>query len=268
MQSPSTAPSRAPTFPPEIIDNITDFLFDDKSTLANVSLVSRAFLPSARLHLFETLRIETNQFWVLTELGVQVSEIMDILTPFASLVRHLRLHNNEKDVMLREWIGFFLPCLSLFNGVMTLSLPNFGWDRRGEVKNELFSCFSGIRELIIVEGWFSAIIWSALQFPLLEQLHLDQISSEYYSSVPNDAQAFSNLHSLTISGSVSEPTLCLFSSLERIPSLHTLQITLLVPNYLESTGQLIRALAPTLKHLRLEFSSWGSGEVHPHQSTS
>jgi hypothetical protein len=47
--------SRQPFIPQEVIDYIIDHLHDDKETLRKCSLVSRAWLPSSSLHLFECL---------------------------------------------------------------------------------------------------------------------------------------------------------------------------------------------------------------------
>lgn len=43
--------------PQELTDHIIDFLHDDLETLRQVSLISRAWVESSRLHLFETFRI-------------------------------------------------------------------------------------------------------------------------------------------------------------------------------------------------------------------
>jgi hypothetical protein len=268
------APPSIPTLPPEIIDIVTDFLFDDKSTLANMTLVCKAFLPSARLHLFDTLIIATYQFWELVEDGVQVSEISDIFASFASLVHHLEFRDHEDDGELQGWMDVFLPCLSLLKSVTILSLRHFGWKARVEIRNELFTCFSGVSELTIICGWFPDIVLSTLQFPLLEGLHLGFVSWELednlfsYHLAQENAAAFSNLSSLSIGGvdSRTERILYWMLSLEKMPLLHTLCITTVAFNKLDLAGQLIRTFAPTLKHLTLTF--WSYGEILLRESAS
>lgn len=267
-------PPSIPAFPPEIIDIITDFLFDDKSTLANMALVCKPFLPSARLHLFDTLIISTYQFWELVEDGVQVSEISDIFASFASLVHHLEFRDHEDNGELQGWIEVFLPCLSLFKGVTILSLPHFGWKTRVEVRNELFACFSGVLELTIINGWFPDIVLTTLQFVLLEGLHLDSVTWEFeddllsYHLAQENAGIFSNLSSLSIGGVDSDTGTILYwlLSLEKMPLLHTLHITTVAFNKLEPAGQLIRTFAPTLKHLTLTF--WSYGDILLRESAS
>jgi hypothetical protein len=258
-----------PTLPPEIIDIITDFLFDDKPALANMTLVCKAFLPSARLHLFETLTIEMEQLCEPAQLKPRVLEIIDVFTSFASLVRHLRLRLSwdarvDWNLEFANWIRVFLPCLSVLKGVTTLSLPDFCWESPVEARNELFARFSGILEFRIEGGYFpdaAAIVMSALQFPLLERLHLDDIdwveNSLSYKHIPNVVQAFSNLTSLTIECLNMMSILYQSLFLEMTPSLHSLHITTLALYELEPAGRFIRALAPTLRHLTLAFESGG-----------
>ncbi|OCH84584.1 hypothetical protein OBBRIDRAFT_741339, partial [Obba rivulosa] len=47
-----------PTLPPELTDHIIDFLHDDRQALQACALVSRAWLPSAQLHLFYDIQID------------------------------------------------------------------------------------------------------------------------------------------------------------------------------------------------------------------
>jgi hypothetical protein len=253
------------TLPPEIVDIIANFLLDDKGTLANMSLVCRSFLFPTRRPLFKALTISVDKFWEPMRLKARVSEIVDIFTSFASLVRHLRLSDTDGDWGPEfHWIRAFLPCLSVFKAVTSLSLPYFNWQTLVEARNELFACFSGVLELIIEGGCLpdaEDILMSALQFPLLERLRINsddlywRDSSLSSALVPVETQAFSNLSSLTIGGDTLDmrPILYWFSSLEKMPSLRTLHIRTLTFNELEPAGRFIRALTPTLKHLRLEF---------------
>lgn len=261
LQLNTESPQLITILPLEVADIITDFLFDDKIALANMSLVCRAFLPSARLHLFETLTLSTDQFW--EGCRIRDPEIVDTFTSFAPLVHHLEFLSYERNWELESWARVFLPFLSIFKGVTSLSLPYFPWIHMPvEIRSELFTCFSGVLELFIICGYFSHtadIVWLTLQFPLLEHLYFektewdeDSIGYGLTTVIPSDAQAFSNLSSLTISGDM-ESVIYWILSLERMPSLRTLYVTTLADSGWEPVGQFIRALAPTLKHLTLEF---------------
>jgi hypothetical protein len=253
------SPPSNPTLQPEIMDIITDFLFDDKFALANMSLVCKAFSPSARLHLFERLTITTDGLWLL---DAPVSETVETVMTFAHLVRHLRFCDCEREGKLEEWTRVFLPCLSHFRGLKSLSLSCFRWGNPVEVKNKLFACFGGISELSIEIGYFpdaADVVRLAVHFPLLERLELEGMNLggeleviDHNKIIPNDIRAFSNLGSLTIGRDI-EPIISWFLSLERIPSLHTLRLPYLTEDGWESAGRFIRALAPTLKHLTLDF---------------
>jgi hypothetical protein len=256
--------------PREIIDMITDFLFNDKIALANMSLVCKAFLPSARLHLFETLTIATDRFCLHS---ASISEIVDTFSSFAPLVHHIQFRDEEDEYKFEKWIAVFLPCFSLFKGVKSLTLPNFDWRNPIEVRNKLFACFSGISELFIVDGYFpdtADIVWLALQFPLLERLDVEYNEEPDHIvnliAVPTDVRAFPSLRSLAVGGYIG-PIICCLLSLERIPSLHTLCLFSVSSSESAAIDRLIRALAPTLKHLTLKFSGFPpSRSASPSQS--
>lgn len=257
-------PPVIPALPAEITDMITDFLFDDKRALASMSLTSRAFLPSSRLHLFNSLTLITDKLWELAR--AQYSEIVEVLVSIAPFVRHLEIINNEREEDLGNWIRFFLPCLSLLKSITSLSLQLFSWVETDiDARNDLFARFSGLSGLSIINGTFSDsadIVRLALQFPSLERLCFDEIEwvedsigDGLVMVVPSDPQALLSLRSFAMGGIClgMESIISWFLSLDRIPALHTFQITTLVLIELESTGLFIRALGPNLRHLTLEF---------------
>ncbi|THU79253.1 hypothetical protein K435DRAFT_698252, partial [Dendrothele bispora CBS 962.96] len=45
-----------PSFPQELCDAFIDFLWDSKADLQSCALVSRAWLPKSRLHLFHSFK--------------------------------------------------------------------------------------------------------------------------------------------------------------------------------------------------------------------
>ena len=54
---PSGDAFQSPVLPSELCDLIMDFLFDDRGALCSCSLVCSAWLPTTRLHLFNTIKI-------------------------------------------------------------------------------------------------------------------------------------------------------------------------------------------------------------------
>jgi hypothetical protein len=173
---PNESSSAIPPLPREIIDMISDFLFDDKIALANMSLVCRALLPSARDHLFRTLTLSANKLWEDGRRAPsQVSEIVDVLTTLAPLVRALKFRFQKPLVLDSEkWARVFLPCLSVFKGVVSLSLKDFPLaETASEIRSELFTCFSDLLELFIVNGYFGTVNIVLLSLlPRLQGLYL------------------------------------------------------------------------------------------------
>jgi hypothetical protein len=256
----------SPTFPLEITDMITDFLFDDKSALANMSLVCRAFYPSARRHLFETLTIRSHELPQTTQ--AQLSDFMEVFTSFASLVRRLRIRGpniiaGHVIYSLQRWTETFLPCFSVFKDVTSLSLEMFSWHREETdgMRSNLFDCFSGLLELSFLYCTIdnmANITWLALQFPLLERMHFDDVDCEDNSPlevVPSGIYGLSSLRSVCLGGVFSDhaPIMHWFLSLDRIPPLHSFQITNLVREEFVSVGELLHALGACLRHLTLGF---------------
>ena len=51
--------SALPRLPPEILDSVVDFLFDDSRALSRCCLVSKSWIPRTRRHLFATIRFKS-----------------------------------------------------------------------------------------------------------------------------------------------------------------------------------------------------------------
>jgi hypothetical protein len=236
---------------------ITDFLFDDKSALANMSLVCKAFHPSARLHLFETLTILIR--------SAQLSDLMEVFTSFAPLVHHLRINSSGiNNSNFHVWTKAYLP---VFKDVTSLTLENFSWDlekTENGIKSNLPSSFSGLLELSFIFCTFynmADIPWLALQFPHLERLHLEDVYVEDppfthgpLHVVPSDTCSLSSLRSVVLGGEQPHmPIINSILSLDTIPPLDNLQITNIVFHDFASVGQLLHALGPILRHLTLGF---------------
>jgi hypothetical protein len=256
------------TLPLEITDMITDFLFDDKRALANMSLVCRAFYPSARLHLFDTFTIPSDVLLKTTE--AQLSDYVEIFASFAPLVHRLLIHGNNGITYgsLRHCTETFLPCFLIFKDVTSLSFEEFSWgleEMENGVRSALFPCFSGLLELSFISCIFrdgADIIRLALQFPLLEQMHFENVESESdltFANGPHDAVpsacSLSSLRSVAMGGHCSDlaPIIDGFLSLATIPLLRNIEITDIARHELVPAGQLIRALGPGLRHLTLGF---------------
>jgi hypothetical protein len=244
--------------PPEIIDMITDFLFDDKRALASMSLVCREFHPSARLHLFDTLTINASDPLVFLE----------IVSPIAPLVRRLDIcvDTCEGDDIW-PWFEAVLLRLSGFKHVTSLSLVNlFLWEEAGNrIRRDLFAGFSGMLELSFIACYFNDsadISRLVLPFPVLERLHFENVNVCRHLGpldvVPCDVRVLSRLTSLNITG-VHAPITNWFLSLGTISSIRILQIIDIWDHEYASVGRIISALAPSVRHLTLGFCEIAQG---------
>jgi hypothetical protein len=251
---------------------IIDFLFDDKRALANMSLVCKAFHPSARLHLFDTLTIRSDL--LLNSTRAPLSDNVETFTSFGPLVHRLLIHGTSStDGSLHRWIDTLLPCFSVFKYVTSLSLDLCEWDledTENGTRSNILPCFSGLLELSFIHCTFydtADITWLALQCPLLEQMHFEDVDSQHSPNsdlvlaqgpvkvVPSDTCSLPRLRSVALSGEdiYLTPIICWFLTLDTIPPLRNLQITDISKDELALAGQLIHALRPSLRHLRLGF---------------
>jgi hypothetical protein len=258
-----------PTLPLDVTDMITDLLHDDKPTLADMSLVCRAFCPRARRYLFETLTVYSMELEYPT--GIE-----DLFTSIAPLARSLIIRGLDRSNKFN--IGIIeasLPKLTILKDITSVTLQFFCWrETEDDIKHEIqvLSCFHGLLELSLVDGIFpdtADIIRLALQFPVLEQLRFEEVTwgdSMLHGplDVPSDASALSSLRSVAVCEGCShlQPILGWFLSLDTIPPLHSLQINTLDHSDLESATLFIRALGPSLRHLKLglvQGHSWNLG---------
>jgi len=106
--------------PPELIDLIVDHLYDDNVALKACSLVSRAFLPSARVHLFENIElrfrhsvkdrnIDPMRKFISTDSRGLLSHTRKLSIPYPGLIApfhleeifdHLMAFNNVRELKL------------------------------------------------------------------------------------------------------------------------------------------------------------------------
>ncbi|KZT72397.1 hypothetical protein DAEQUDRAFT_34079 [Daedalea quercina L-15889] len=128
-----------PTIPPELHEEIIDFVWNDQSTLGVCSLVSRAWLPTARSHKFHTVHLYSqprrNQFDELL-----CSPLVDShnLVHYVRAL-HLGVHSKDGvdfqlqaveyapdiDIWHDRWLFRLLP---RFTELDTLRIEHIWWD--------------------------------------------------------------------------------------------------------------------------------------------
>ncbi|KAK0199667.1 hypothetical protein DFS33DRAFT_1387977 [Desarmillaria ectypa] len=92
------------SLPPEVLDQIIDYNYDDVPTLRSCALVCRLFLPSCRVHLFSEVVLVHNDIIVLGPKGCDI---------------HGRLYSCENFLQLLEeapWVAALVKVLELHGG--------------------------------------------------------------------------------------------------------------------------------------------------------
>ena len=124
--------------PPELTDRIIDFLHSDRQALATCALVCKSWIPSSRLHLFETLYLASSKILKLThfldsndstiERHVRTLKVVDGWVVFGRLAQHLSRFPALKSLILH---GVHIdihelddPCL-WFHGITNLDVMSF-----------------------------------------------------------------------------------------------------------------------------------------------
>jgi hypothetical protein len=169
-----TQTASAPRLPTELTDIIVDFLHDDEESLANCSLVCKAWLPAARYHIFKELLLHPWNVGAFTNLITHSS---------ATVVPHI--HNLVIDqVKFRNWhIGLFDAMFlrwPLFDFVRRLELRNSRWyGYRARSFDGLVYAFQSVTDVRFDSLIFDrpSDLWSLVsRFPSLNRLSVTNLS--------------------------------------------------------------------------------------------
>jgi hypothetical protein len=253
------------SLPVEIIDMIIDLLWDDKDALATMSLVCKTFLLSSRKHLFKTVTLRRGP----GELPLaRLKQLISISVSLAPVVRRLDIIASSKarPDELSKWITAAIPLFAALHGVTCLCIQLMSWiEIEPELRDGVFGSFPHLLELSLHFSKFfdvNDLVRSILRRPSLEGLTFHDVSRQRDSIVADPlppgsgTQNLSRLQSLDISGIHSPmiPIINWFRSLDTMPSLHTLRIADIASHECEPVGHFVRALGPSLRHLKLTFN--------------
>jgi hypothetical protein len=253
---------------------IIDFLFDDTHALAAMSLSCKTFLPSTRLHLFETLTLELNYPYHWESVEARLEELTTASLSIAPFVRHLDISAPNTYLVngvLNLWLKASFPLFTILRDITSLSVRISWVEIRPETRRGMFACFSGLSELSLENSFFRNavdVIETILQFPVLERLCLDDIywlTDSTLAFGPIDARQLSCLRSLSIheaSIDTLESMLGWFRSIDVVPPLHTLRVGDIILNNCATVGLFVRALGPALRHLELRFNCATGGMLN------
>lgn len=146
--------------PPEVLDRIVDYLYDDNRSLGACALASRAFLPTARYHRFNELRPKFFGRYGHTLISL-VADCPDLARSISALSLFAPEDHPTDQMRLLQ----LLPALS------TLYLRDDGISAISSIK----PCAQGLRKLDLDLYWLPAsrrIVEAISWLPALEELYL------------------------------------------------------------------------------------------------
>jgi len=242
-----------PVLSPELIDVIVDFAHDDRSFLLNCSLVSSAFLPSSRFHLFEQLHLRHSQ----------LAEFFDLLESPLSTITHIQYmildfeykHADLPSTLIRlQNLGLRSMLLAR---IQVDNYINLEWD---------FTGFASLKKLTITRGWFpspSHMFDIVLKFKSVEHLHI--IQPRFNRTVSTISMSD---RKLPVSRNSTVPlwrilelhfwapayeTFAWLTMQPDLPVLQNIAITGLYAEDFASAGKFLQSLGPRLNYLELQL---------------
>ena len=115
--------------PPELVDGIVDLCHDDPTLLRALSLVSKAWLPRCRHHIFSLIQVEVLMLPAFFELGTQPNSFL------LHSVRSLWIEYFNNDTQRSVVLTTYLPQLTLLSNLRSLSLLVYCDYIRDELEN-------------------------------------------------------------------------------------------------------------------------------------
>lgn len=262
--------------PPELFDETLDHLWDDPKTLQACNMTCRSWVPTARLHLFRSIRLSSPSSCS------DLSSILGAAPSIAWCVRKLTIsaqysgiddgnHAVEDD----KWVNGtqnIARCLGAHGRVSTLALSRLRWSTLDYATKDAFMpLFKNIKTLILFEVRFrvsSDVLEFLNAFPELEELYFHAVSWEHESVGPISVTNWVTTDTAVRSGDKmhltylfldprSSPTLVTEWVLSH-PSeqkLRTIQLCWREMDNTKALGDLLKASGSSLERLQIEFPS-------------
>ncbi len=262
--------------PPELFDETLDHLWDDPKALQACSLTCRAWVPTARLHLFRTVRLCS------PSTCLDFASILDSSPSVAWCVRKLTISatysgvdDNHNAVEDDKWVNSTQSIarhLSAYARVNTLALSRLRWSTLEPATRAAFKgVFSSVKTLVLFEVRFHAsrdVLEFLDAFPELEELYFHAVSwdvesedSALISGGTSSMKSYSAEDKMHLSylflDPRSSPTLVTEWVLSH-PSDQTLRTIQLCWREMDNTkalGDLLKASGSSLERLQIEFPS-------------
>ncbi|SJL14457.1 uncharacterized protein ARMOST_17914 [Armillaria ostoyae] len=193
-----------PSIPPELIDEIIDYLWDDKDALFDCSFVCRLFYLRTRVHLFHS--IELNRRFIfepdlqnilpyIKKITIRLNSNIPGLTPFLSSLPNLTALHLDRLKFPDPWSLHHLVCQ--LRGLTSLDLSDVRWINRDApveptTTRNLDAPFPRINNISIYETSFHAsVVELLIHRRELQAIYVDSLNElcikwppgEYLSSI-------------------------------------------------------------------------------------
>jgi hypothetical protein len=265
--------------PLELFDETLDHLWDDPKALQACSLTCRSWLPTARLHLFRSVRLSSASSCAqLTSLMVAAPSVawcVRKLTISASYSGVDQAHNAVEDDAWVNSTQTIARYLGAHNRVNTLALSRLRWNTLDlATRNAFRAVFKSVKTLILFEVRFRAsgdVLEFLDAFPELQELYFHAVSWEFESVEAvtfTSASSWASTNGRDYSGDKmhltylfldprSSPTLVTEWVLSHPyeQKLRTIQLCWREMDNTKALGDLLKASGSSLERLQIEFPS-------------
>ncbi|KZT02320.1 uncharacterized protein LAESUDRAFT_685559 [Laetiporus sulphureus 93-53] len=175
--------------PLELYDEAIDHLWDDPKALAACSLTCRAWVPTSRLHLFRTVRVQNAKhcagFAAVLAAAPVIARYVHRLTISAE---YDGFDQSGQAVEDDEWVNDVVKWVDKLECVRTVGLSRLRWGAlMPETQDTLMRLFKNVRMLFLFEVRFDAsrdVLDFLSAFPVLDELYFHGVSWAHESPAP------------------------------------------------------------------------------------
>lgn len=243
--------------PAELIDQVIDHLHDDVSSLRACSLTCRAWVPSARFHLFHDV--------VLTpERAVNFMALLETRPHISHFVRSLFIKGNPFQLYRKSYhFDAVIPAISSkLTRLKALRIECVTLAQQGIVMSALIQNLSTLRSLSISSVTFNRFRDFAafiIAHPLLERLELGQIwwnkSVDAASQWEDVFREYPELRSRLQSISLNDTSHNVFDWISSHYSVLPVRTLAVSTCHVSHITKLLQVLGPSLEHLSFSIYS-------------
>lgn len=252
------------TIPNELGDYIVDFLHNDRCSLKACSLACRSLYPAARYHLYNRVCLSSPQACRVLEEQLNISPYLGQFTQYLNMAKVIphppSADSKEHDLhaMPRSWSTLF----SMMPNVQQFELSLLEVDIH--FHSALLQNFTRTTELTLQYCRFPSfgdLSSALLSFPLLQRCTLRGVSWEsepqlFFGGPTEKRAAPICLKSLTLGRDLDLQVLIEWMLQYHVcDELESIAACLAYEGDAIMLGELVRASAPTLKHIELDWYS-------------